>query len=562
MEQVRPNGRPAHPGFEDVQRDGKGRVAKLRDRTPPVGGASSGRRYLDLGRPRTEIVADITNALVTSGRIFRQGRGEAGRVITVATLSAEQRQSLARSGIVVPDDTPVLVKVTPESLADHIDRYADVGVEVALSRRQGGGLRWQERDFPVGLARFWLALPEWNNLPELRGVAYAPLMMPDGSIVSDPGFHARAGTWLAEGMDHYPIPEAPTREQAVEAKEILEDLLRNYSFERQIDRTAAIGALLQSVLHFSMRTAPLLVSDANMPRTGKGHLLRTICRVATGRDPVIVGMGGGRDEREKRLPNALLLGAAFLVLDNINGELSSDDLCSLIGEGSALIRPYGVVGGPKLVAYSGVIAATGNNIRMRGDLATRAMPFRQDAGIESPQDRRFDFDPWKAAIENRRTYLTAILTLARWAVRRGPGFTLPDDLKGAGIFGDWSCLVRAPLLAIDGIDVVDAIAAASTEDREASGEGVVFAALAEHFGNFPFTAVEIREALLDASKAPIPETPGQKALISIRHDLPESSRGLGRWLARHNGLIHNGFRLGRVRNTSDGAGRYLIEPWR
>jgi hypothetical protein len=146
----------------------------------------------------------------------------------------------------------------------------------------------------------------------------------------------------------------------------------------------------------------------------------------------------------------LLLGAPVVSLNNINGRLASDELAAYLTEGGCVTRAYATVGGTKFAPNGNVIAASGNNIVLGGDLPERAVTCRQDARMEYPGERAFKASPHDAVRNDRGKYLAAVFTIARWAVR-GADYK-PTEMAGSGGFDGFDRLIRSPLLTLTCLD--------------------------------------------------------------------------------------------------------------
>jgi hypothetical protein len=156
-------------------------------------------------------------------------------------------------------------------------------------------------------------------------------------------------------------------------------------------------------------------------------------------------MSQGHDETEdeKRLLGVLMRSDPLLVIDNVHRPIAGDTLCTimtqqtwqgrLLGENRQIHVPTNVL-----------ILATGNNLTAAGDMTTRTLISRLDAGIEQPETRRFDVD-LKVEVPLRRPgIVAAILTVLRAFIVAGrPGL---DQLEPFGRFEDWSNLVRGALV--------------------------------------------------------------------------------------------------------------------
>jgi hypothetical protein len=89
-----------------------------------------------------------------------------------------------------------------------------------------------------------------------------------------------------------------------------------------------------------------------------------------------------------------------------------------------------------------VSTATGNNLKLVGDLTRRAVMARLDPKTDRPEIRQFDYDPLIDARENRAELVAAALTILKaYCVAGMPG--RPPRLQG---FAEWSDLVCGALI--------------------------------------------------------------------------------------------------------------------
>jgi putative DNA primase/helicase len=179
---------------------------------------------------------------------------------------------------------------------------------------------------------------------------------------------------------------------------------------------------------------------ANDAGTGKSFLIDLISVIATGRPcPVITG-SKSTEEMEKRLGSLLLEGSSMTSLDNLSHDIEGDLLAQMVTQTLIKVRVLGRSETPEC-EWRGTLFATGNNIRVVGDMARRTLVCRLDAKMERPELRKFKFDPIERVLENRGKYIAAAITIYRAyaaSVR-----SLVSPLAG---FNDWTRFVREPLV--------------------------------------------------------------------------------------------------------------------
>jgi Bifunctional DNA primase/polymerase, N-terminal len=92
--------------------------------------------------------------------------------------------------------------------------------------------QWVDTDPPLRHVRVILASERRWPFPHVSGVITAPTLRADGSLLADPGYDSETELYLLPGFQIPPIPEHPTRDQALAALKLLIDLLSEFSFKR------------------------------------------------------------------------------------------------------------------------------------------------------------------------------------------------------------------------------------------------------------------------------------------------------------------------------------------
>ena len=154
---------------------------------------------------------------------------------------------------------------------------------------------------------------------------------------------------------------------------------------------------------------PLALLDKPGAGTGASLLADVVSLIATGREGAMMSAPREDEEWRKQITSLLLEGAAFVLIDNVVGRLRSAALSRVLTCTTWKDRLLGKNVSIE-VAQRAVWAATGNNIRIGGDLARRSYWIRMDAGMARPYLRdeskfRHPLPAW--AIEHRGELLTA-----------------------------------------------------------------------------------------------------------------------------------------------------------
>jgi hypothetical protein len=166
---------------------------------------------------------------------------------------------------------------------------------------------WVAIDAPDKVAEIYLARQGKWKMPMLSGIIHTPFLRTDGSICEMPGYDAESGLlFKADDQNFPPIPQHPSKADAITALGRLEQLINTFPFVMNADRSVALSALLTILDRRSMSCAPLHAFTSPMAGTGKSLLVDIAAILATGRPMPVIAQGHSEEELEKRLGAALL----------------------------------------------------------------------------------------------------------------------------------------------------------------------------------------------------------------------------------------------------------------
>jgi hypothetical protein len=289
------------------------------------------------------------------------------------------------------------------------------------------------------------ARAEWPGDRHLEAVVDYPLLRPDGTILSTPGYDPETGLRF-EPTAPFPImPEAPSLDDAVAARDALLEVVADFPFQREVHRAGWLTALLTPLARFAFTgPAPLFLVDANVRAAGKGLLLDTIARIITGERFTIATYTGSEEELRKRITSLVVAGDRLVLFDNLDGKFGNAVLDAALTGTAWKDRVLGanrMVEAPLYMTWF----ATGNNVAVAADTARRICHVRLETPDERPEDRRDFRHPnllgWVG--ESRTRLLLAALTILRAYCAAGR----PDqDLPAWGSFEGWSALVRSAVV--------------------------------------------------------------------------------------------------------------------
>jgi hypothetical protein len=290
------------------------------------------------------------------------------------------------------------------------------------------------------------ARAHWPGIRHLEAVVDHPVLRPDGTLLDRPGYDPETGLLLeASAAQFPPIPDRPSWQDAVAARDLLLEVVADFPFEGEVHCAAWLAALLTPLAWFAFPgPAPLFLVDANVRAAGKGLLLDTIARIVTGDRFTIATYTADEDELRKRITSLVLVGDRLVLFDNLEGKFGNAVLDAALTGTAWKDRMLGV---NRMVEASLNITwyATGNNVAIAADTARRVCHLRLEAPQERPEERQGFRHPnlldWVG--QNRGQLLTAALTILRGYCEAGR----PEQhLPAWGSFEGWSALVRAAVV--------------------------------------------------------------------------------------------------------------------
>ncbi|WP_237152075.1 hypothetical protein [Oryzibacter oryziterrae] len=400
---------------------------------------------------------------------------------------------------------------------------------------------------------------KWTFHP-LRAVVEALTLCPDGSVIQTEGYDQTSGFYLDFGGTAFPpVPDNPTRDDALAALALLKEPITGFPFvvEPEIgpgassSRSVALSAMLTALCRRALRSAPLHAFTAPTMATGKSLLADVVSIIATGRSATVVSQGKNEEEDEKRLLALLMPGEPIFVLDNVERPISGDAFASILTQEHWQSRMLGQSRQVQ-VATNVLIIATGNNLAFKGDMSTRAIVSRIDAGVEAPETRTFTGDLRKDVRARRPALAVAGLTILRaFHVAGRPGLS---ELKPFGRFEPWSELVRGALVWLDEADPCLSRTFVAQRDLARDEHGDLLEAWRETIG--AGTVVRAAEVIERTMRSGGLKALGE-AVASICPMGPNAKR-LGHYLKAINGRWLNGLCIEQLPDPKQGA-RYRLK---
>jgi putative DNA primase/helicase len=357
--------------------------------------------------------------------------------------------------------TTVAAGLAPIGSAAMVDRLCQAAKWV---KYDGRSKAWQRIDPPAPVAATILSrVGDWTFAP-IAGVITTPTLRPDGSLLTEPGYDRTTRLYhVADaGLDlSKHIPVKPSRADAERALADLKHLIKNFPTVTPVDLSVALSAIISPVVRGAIGVMPMHALRASTAGTGKTYLVDVASAIATARPCPVATVAKSEEETEKRLAGLLLSAFPLICLDNVNGELGGDLLCQAIERPIVQIRPLGTSEIIEIESRASVYA-TGNALRVRGDMTRRTLICNLDAGVERPELRSFDFDPVETVLADRARYVGAVLTVV--LTHAAAGF--PGECAPLASFQDWSRYVRGALIWLGCADPCASMEEAREDDPE------------------------------------------------------------------------------------------------
>jgi hypothetical protein len=487
-----------------------------------------------------------------------------GRVVHVEEISGSAVAAAGDEDALLPMAPAVLGPAgLARLLAEHTYTYRQ------RSRRDGKGAAETYREEctpPAGVLAAVLAARTWPKLPPLYGIVGAPVLRPgSGTLLQEPGYDPATGLYLARRVSLPRIPDRPTTAQVAAARAFLLDvLLADFPWVSAADQANYLALMLTPILRPYLRClTPFGIVTATMPASGKTILTAGVGMLYGQR---VLTWTDSDEELRKAVTSVLADPVGAVVFDNLTegAVINSAVLARLITEKTWADRRLGT-NTTATLANDRLWLATGNNLSVGGDMATRSVLVRLDPDMPRPEERRGfaipDLDGWILRPANQAEVLRHLLVLVLDWTAAGAPRTTGTAMRQ---FTPWAEALAGLLAHHD----IDGFLANREEIREIDEDAATWAAFLRRWHDqFPAgtwtTAVELRQ-----QADPVATGPGQPVVdpwlgtfpTDARGNLP-SAKSLGRMLRGQVGRWRGEHVLRARRDTHTKINTYTVE-WR
>ena len=413
---------------------------------------------------------------------------------------------------------------------------------------------WIRIDPPARHVGVLYDAPAYAHLPLLNGLARQPYLRADDTLVTIAGYDAASGMFGIFADKEFAVPENPTKEQAVAALELLREILTEFCFATETDRSTALVAILTAAIRPRLPLAPMIHIKAHQVGSGKSYLCRLITIFATPQHGTPSTFPKDDEECRKFLLAELLRAPAVIEFDNLTGDLiAHKSLCIALTSEHMTDRILGV-SKTATVSSRALFLSSGNNVGPVQDMTRRCITIHLNPECETPAMRTFKRPGLVQEIQRQRgLYISAALTIVRaWIAARRPRMDCPA-LAG---YDEWSDLCSQPLLWLGCDDPIKSVFEAMADDPDRETLGQLLRAWQACFGKRP---TMVREAVKQAYSD---ITPINDELQEILKDIAGERDGinrrvLGRWIKRNSGRIVSGLRFMRASGSRSAEAWYV-----
>jgi hypothetical protein len=289
------------------------------------------------------------------------------------------------------------------------------------------------------------AAGDWSGMRHLEAITEAPLLRRDGSILQERGYDPASGVLYDPSEDFPRVPDEPTREDAIRARDELLEPLADFPFASEAHKAVILAAMITLLARFAFDgPAPLFFITANTRGTGKGLLCDVIAVIVLGRPFARAAYSRDDDEMRKVILSLAIEGDRAVLLDNIAGTFGGPALDAAL---TAVEWSGRELGKSKQLRLPLVATwfATANNPVIGADSARRVCECRLESPEERPEEREgFRHPDLLAWVRRERgRLLVAALTILSAYCRAGR----PDmRLKPWGSYEGWSALPRSAVV--------------------------------------------------------------------------------------------------------------------
>lgn len=484
--------------------------------------------------------------------VIRAVAGDLDRVVDAAEMVLAKRENLYQSGnmivsvntdpttgdpSVVPTNVQALTRAL--SVAAHFEKY---------NGRSGG---WEPIDPPIRHVNLLQKAQHYPHLPPLSGVTRQPYFREaDGVLVTQPGYDKVSKHFGVFDPNQFVIPPYPTKETAMAALDMLSDLLSEFRFAEDYDRSAALSGMLTAATRPSLPNAPWYHVTSAIYSSGKSLLCETISAFSGPAPSVKVSFPPTSDEATKSIMSVLVKKPAAVNFDDMTHDLLPHGIVNRALTAESLTDRILGYSKTATVSTRTLFLSSGNNVGPVRDLLRRVITIRMDPRCATPTTINYTGNPVETVRGNRGLYVAAALTIIQaW---RNAGSPRADVRSIATYNGAWADCCRHPLIWLGLPDPATSLLEQVTHDPDGDALGMLQAEWFRVFGSTPTTVRKVvRETKFD--NANLKDSIGEFPVFE-RGEINPSKLG---WVLKKNAnRMVGGLKF--VEETADGRKAWMV----
>lgn len=424
-------------------------------------------------------------------------------------------------------------------------------------------------DAPYQLADMLLSSvmtsPEMTSWRLLKKISRTPVLLPDGNIVMESGYHAGSEIWIdTRGIDFVDVAADRPKLSARECKKLIDEniqpFVRMYPFFKETQgqrwyETGAFAVVLSAMMSVDDRhnlpAVPMHCVSAPTQSCGKTRLVQAICAAVTGTHPTVVTYDGV-EEFAKLIPVLLGKGDSAICIDNIIMPVNNAKLAAMLTQEYAFNNRILGKSEDVTVENVSVLFATGVNLQLSGDMPTRCLMIRIEPDDERPEQRVFPFDQIELAKELFPRAVMSVKSVLRAHQLQGfPGLKL---LKSGSRFPQWDKRIRAAIVWAGFADPITTQDAIRSDDPTRNESTRLLWMLRGKFKDNPF---QTRDLSLKISSE---DTDDLKQITGHRDGEALNLKKVGKYFSTHlRDRWFDGIRLVKTNKNQNGRQEWKIE---
>ena len=495
-------------------------IPKMAARNKPVIRVSDG----DLHR----VVDAQEKVLAARGRHYQSG----GMIVSIKT------DPLTGDPSVVPTNVQTLTREL--SAAADFERFV------------GGKRGFVPCDPPPRQVGILLNSQSYGHLRTLAGLARQPYFgETDGVLVTEPGYDTRSKLFGVFDPRPFVLPAHPTKANALAALNMLLELISEFRFAEDCDRSTAVSAMCTAANRPSLPQAPGFHVKAAMPASGKSILCETFVLFAGTAESKKISFPSTSEEATKTIMSTLLTCPAAVEFDDMTTDWIPHGIINRMLTSSQLTDRLLGVSKNATVGTRALFLSSGNNVGPVRDAMRRVVTINLDPRCASPAMLTYQGNPVETLRKHRAAYVAAVLTInLAWKAAGSPRTNVSSIATYGGAWADYC---RHPLIWLGLPDPATSLLAQVSSDSDSDNFGALLTAWYKAFGT---VATTVRRAVGVASF-------GNDDLKEAIHEFPVVERGeinpgkLGYILKRNVNRIVGALKL--VDARADGRKAWAIE---